>query len=223
MSNMVQMKSDHADNIEQTVSGLSSTEEIVAEAKAGRMVILVDDEGRENEGDLIIPADHITPEAINFMATHGRGLICMPVDASIGARLGLAPMTRSNNSKFGTAFTVSIGARDGVTTGISAFDRARTVQVAVDPQSTADDITTPGHVFPLIAQDEGVLVRNGHTEAAVDLAVLAGCSRAAVICEVMKDDGTMARLPDLLEFATAHNVKVGTIADLVEYRRNAKG
>lgn len=200
-------------------NGISSVEEIIEDIQQGKLVILVDDEGRENEGDLIIAADKITPEAINFMARFGRGLICMPVAASIAQRLELEPMTRKNNSKFGTNFMVSIGAREGMTTGISAYDRALTVQVAVKPESTADDISTPGHVFPLTANDDGVLGRDGHTEAAVDLARLAGFSPAAVICEVMNDDGTMARLPELLVFAAQHDIKVGTIAELITYRR----
>lgn len=201
-------------------TAISSTTEIIAEIRAGRMVILTDDEGRENEGDLIIAADRITPAAINFMATHGRGLICMPMENAIADRLNLAPMTASNSSKYNTAFTVSIGARQGVTTGISAADRARTVQVAADPACGPGDITTPGHIFPLRARGGGVRERAGHTEAAVDLAKLAGFSGAAVICEIMNDDGTMARLPDLLLFAERHGLKIGTIADLIAYRKD---
>lgn len=200
-------------------SMIASIDEIVADMAVGKMVVMVDDQNRENEGDLIVAADYITPEHINFMAMYGRGLICLPMEGAIIDRLGLSPMTRSNTSKFGTAFTVSIGAREGVTTGISAHDRARTVQVATDPQSTAVDLSTPGHIFPLRAMEAGVLERTGHTEAAVDLSKLAGCSGAAVICEVMKDDGTMARLPDLEIFASMHNMKIGTIADLVTYRK----
>lgn len=188
------------------------------EARNGRMFILVDDEDRENEGDLIIPAQMATPEAINFMATHGRGLICLAMEEEMVARLGLPMMAPQNSSGFGTAFTVSIEAKEGVSTGISAPDRARTVQVAIDPASTADDIAMPGHIFPLRARKGGVLVRAGHTEAAVDISRLAGLRGAGVICEVMKDDGTMARLPDLMDFAKGHEMKIGTIADLIAYR-----
>lgn len=198
---------------------LASIDEIIAEAAAGRMVIMVDDENRENEGDIVIPAQHVTPEIINFMITHARGLVCMPLERAMIDRLGLRPMVEDNTSKFSTAFTVSIGAKEGVTTGISAHDRAQTVKTAIDPQSGPDDITRPGHIFPLIARDGGVLERNGHTEAAIDIAKLAGCSGAAVICEIIKDDGTMARLPDLEIFAAKHNMKIGTIADLAAYRR----
>lgn len=199
-------------------NALSPIDEIIAEAAAGRMVIMVDDENRENEGDLVIPAQHVTPEIINFMITYGRGLVCMPLEKAMADRLGLKPMVSDNTSKFSTAFTVSIGAREGVTTGISAPDRAQTVKVAIDPQSGPDDISMPGHIFPLIAKDGGVLERNGHTEAAIDIAKLAGCSGAAVICEIIRDDGTMARLPDLEIFAAKHDMKIGTIADLVSYR-----
>ncbi len=207
-------------SLQRTESGsmIASTEEIIAEIAAGRMVIMVDDEGRENEGDLIVAADYITPEHINFMAMYGRGLICLPMEGAIIDRLQLSPMAQNNTSTYGTAFTVSIGAREGMTTGISAFDRAKTVQVAVNSQSTADDLSTPGHIFPLRAAEGGVLTRDGHTEVSVDLAKLAGLSGAAVICEVMKDDGTMARLADLEIFATTHNIKIGTIADVVAYR-----
>lgn len=197
---------------------LSSTEEIIAEAREGRMFILVDDEDRENEGDLIIPAQMATPAAINFMATHGRGLICLAMERPMIERLGLTMMVKRNTEAFSTAFTVSIEAKEGVSTGISAPDRARTVQVAIDPNASSADIVTPGHIFPLQAQDGGVLVRAGHTEAAVDLARLAGLRAAGVICEIMKDDGTMARLPDLVSFAQLHNVKIGTIADLIAFR-----
>lgn len=199
---------------------ISSIEDIIADIAIGKPVLMVDDEDRENEGDIIIAADRISPEAINFMITWARGLVCMPMHPDMIDRLELPMMTQSNSSKFGTAFTVSIGAKEGVTTGISPADRAKTVQVAVDPQSTADDITTPGHVFPLRAQADGVLARAGHTEAAVDLARLAGFQPAAVICEVIKDDGEMARLPDLQKFAAKYDIKVGTIADLIAYRKD---
>jgi 3,4-dihydroxy 2-butanone 4-phosphate synthase/GTP cyclohydrolase II len=199
---------------------ISPIEDLIAEARAGRMVILVDDEGRENEGDLVISADCITPEAINFMATHGRGLICMPIIETLADRLNLPPMVTDNQSSHQTAFTVSIGARHGITTGISAHDRAATVRAAIAPDATAGDLIRPGHVFPLRARQGGVLARAGHTEAAVDLAVLAGYSPAGVICEVMKDDGTMARLPDLIEFGARHGIRIGTIADLIEWRKH---
>lgn len=202
----------------QEQSCISPIEDIIIDIRNGRMVILVDDENRENEGDLIIPAQFTTPDHINFMATYGRGLICLAMEQSMIDRLGLPPMSKRNTEAYSTAFTVSIEAKHGVTTGISAPDRAHTVQVAIDPESSADDIVMPGHVFPLAAQEGGVLVRTGHTEAAVDLARLAGLRAAGVICEIMKDDGTMARLPDLAEFAARHNVKIGTIADLVSYR-----
>ncbi|MGE5791117.1 MAG: bifunctional 3,4-dihydroxy-2-butanone-4-phosphate synthase/GTP cyclohydrolase II [Bacteroidota bacterium] len=192
--------------------------EIIAEVKAGNMVILVDDEDRENEGDLIFAADFVTPEKINFMAKHGRGLVCMPITAGHARRLNLAPMVPENRSVHGTNFTVSIEAASGVTTGISAADRAHTIRVAASPAARPDDVVQPGHVFPLIAQPGGVLARAGHTEACCDLAELAGLTPAAVLCEIMKDDGTMARLPDLVEFARAHRLKLGTIADLIEFR-----
>jgi 3,4-dihydroxy 2-butanone 4-phosphate synthase/GTP cyclohydrolase II len=198
--------------------GISPTSEIIAEVKAGNMVILVDDEDRENEGDLIFAAEFVTPEKINFMAKHGRGLICMPLTESHARRLNLAPMVPTNRSVHGTNFTVSIEAASGVTTGISAADRAHTIRVAASPAARADEIVQPGHVFPLIAQPGGVLARAGHTEACCDLAQLAGLHPAAVLCEIMKDDGTMARLPDLLEFARVHSLKLGTIADLIEFR-----
>lgn len=198
---------------------LASVEEIIAEVRNGRMVILVDDEDRENEGDLVIPAQMATPESINFMATHGRGLICLCLTSDRAGQLGLELMSRHNGTRHGTAFTVSIEARDGVDTGISAADRARTVAVAVDANKTKDDIVTPGHVFPLIARDGGVLVRAGHTEAAVDLPRLAGLNPSGVICEIMNDDGTMARLNDLIPFARKHGLKIGTIRDLIAYRR----
>ncbi|MFT4194483.1 bifunctional 3,4-dihydroxy-2-butanone-4-phosphate synthase/GTP cyclohydrolase II [Ottowia sp.] len=197
---------------------VSPVEDIVAELRAGRMVILVDEEDRENEGDLVLAADHVTPEAINFMARFGRGLICLTLTRERCERLRLPPMVSRNGTKMGTAFTVSIEAAEGVTTGISAADRARTVQAAVAPGARAEDLVQPGHIFPLQAVDGGVLMRAGHTEAGCDLAALAGCSPAAVICEVMKDDGTMARLPDLQAFAAQHGIRIGTIADLIEHR-----
>ena len=197
---------------------ISPVEDIVADMRAGRIVILVDEEDRENEGDLVIAADHITPEAINFMARHARGLICLTLSRALCERLQLPPMVARNGAKHATAFTVSIEAAEGVTTGISAADRARTVQAAVAPNATAADLVQPGHIFPLQAVDGGVLMRAGHTEAGCDLSVMAGCSAASVICEVMNDDGTMARLPDLQIFAAQHGLKIGTIADLIEYR-----
>ena len=193
-------------------------EEIIEEARNGRMFILVDDEDRENEGDLVIPAQMATPDAINFMATHGRGLICLTLPKARVDALGLELMSRANGTRHETAFTTSIEAREGVTTGISAADRARTVSVAIDASKTRDDIVTPGHVFPLIARDGGVLVRAGHTEAAVDVSRLAGLNPSGVICEIMKDDGTMARMDDLVAFARLHNLKMGTIRDLIAYR-----
>ncbi len=197
---------------------LSPTTEIIADLKAARMVILVDEEDRENEGDLVFAADFVTPEKINFLAKHGRGLICMPITAEHALRLRLPPMTANNRSVHGTNFTVSIEAAEGIATGISAADRARTVQVAARADASPDDIVQPGHVFPLIAQDGGVLVRAGHTEACCDLMRLAGLNPTAVLCEIMNDDGTMARLPDLLAFAHTHGLKIGTIADLIHYR-----
>jgi 3,4-dihydroxy 2-butanone 4-phosphate synthase / GTP cyclohydrolase II len=194
-------------------------EEIIEEARNGRMFILVDDEDRENEGDLVIPAQMATPDAINFMATHGRGLICLTLTKSRVDQLGLELMSRANGTRHETAFTTSIEALEGVTTGISAADRARTVSVAIDASKGKADIVTPGHVFPLIARDGGVLVRAGHTEAAVDISRLAGLNPSGVICEIMKDDGTMARMDDLVGFARMHNLKMGTIRDLIEYRR----
>lgn len=193
-------------------------EEIIDEARNGRMYILVDDEDRENEGDLIIPAQMATPSAINFMATHGRGLICLSLDRKRVEALGLEPMSRDNRESMQTAFTTSIEAKEGVTTGISAADRARTVTVAIDSAKGPDDIVTPGHVFPLAARDGGVLVRAGHTEAAVDISRLAGLNPSGVICEIMNEDGTMARLDDLIGFARKHDMKIGTIRDLIEYR-----
>ena len=194
-------------------------EEIIEEARNGRMYILVDDEDRENEGDLIIPAQMATPDAINFMATHGRGLICLALTRPRVEQLELDLMSRSNGTRHETAFTVSIEAREGVTTGISAADRARTISVAIDASRGPQDIVTPGHVFPLVARDGGVLVRAGHTEAAVDVSRLAGLNPAGVICEIMKDDGTMARMDDLVAFARLHSLKMGTIRDLIAYRR----
>ncbi|MFD1610391.1 3,4-dihydroxy-2-butanone-4-phosphate synthase [Sphingomonas tabacisoli] len=198
---------------------LSSPDEIIDEARNGRMFILVDDEDRENEGDLVIPAQMATPDAINFMAKYGRGLICLALSKRRVDQLGLNLMSRNNGTRHETAFTVSIEAKEGVTTGISAADRARTISVAIDGTKGADDIVTPGHVFPLVARDGGVLVRAGHTEAAVDVARLAGLNPSGVICEIMKDDGTMARLDDLVSFAQLHNLKIGTIRDLIAYRR----
>ena len=197
---------------------ISPVHDIVAEMRAGRMVILVDEEDRENEGDLVLAADHVTPEAINFMARFGRGLICLTLTRERCEFLKLPPMAARNGTVYSTAFTVSIEAAEGVTTGISAADRARTVQVAVAKDSQPSDLVQPGHIFPLQAVDGGVLMRAGHTEAGCDLAALAGCSPSAVICEIMKDDGTMARLPDLQVFAAEHGIKIGTIADLIEYR-----
>ncbi|QFT62219.1 3,4-dihydroxy 2-butanone 4-phosphate synthase / GTP cyclohydrolase II [Roseivivax halotolerans] len=198
---------------------ISSVEEILEDARNGRMFILVDHEDRENEGDLVIPAQWATPDAINFMATHGRGLICLAMTSDRIAELGLTLMSSNNSSRHETAFTVSIEAREGVTTGISAADRARTVQVAIDAAKGQQDIATPGHVFPLRAKDGGVLVRAGHTEAAVDISRLAGLNAAGVICEIMNEDGSMARLPELVAFAQRHGLKIGTISDLISYRR----
>jgi len=201
---------------------LSPAEELLEEARRGRMFILVDDEDRENEGDLVIPAQFATPDAINFMARHARGLICLALTRGRVEQLGLPLMAQSNGTRHQTAFTVSIEARDGVTTGISAADRARTVAVAINPELGREHIVTPGHVFPLVARDGGVLVRAGHTEAAVDFARLAGLNPAGVICEIMNDDGTMARMPDLVAFAQRHGLKLGTIADLIAHRRRTE-
>lgn len=198
---------------------ISTTEEIIEDARNGRMFILVDHEDRENEGDLVIPAQMATPDAINFMATHGRGLICLSLTGQRIDALGLPLMASNNSSRHETAFTVSIEAREGVSTGISAHDRARTVATAIDAGKGAADIATPGHVFPLRARDGGVLVRAGHTEAAVDISRLAGLNPSGVICEIMKEDGEMARLPDLVAFAQLHGLKIGTISDLIAYRR----
>ncbi len=197
---------------------LASTTEIIEELRNGRMVILVDAADRENEGDLIIPAQMATPDAVNFMAKHGRGLICLALTHRRANELKLEAMVKHNASRLRTAFTVSIEAREGISTGISAHDRARTIATAIDPEKTANDIASPGHVFPLVARDGGVLIRAGHTEASVDLARLAGLSPAAVICEVMNDDGTMARMPDLIPFAKKHGLKIGSIEDLIAYR-----
>jgi 3,4-dihydroxy 2-butanone 4-phosphate synthase / GTP cyclohydrolase II len=201
---------------------IASAAEIIEEARAGRLFILVDDEDRENEGDLVIPAQFATPDAINFMAKHARGLICLAMTKTRCERLGLPLMSQANGSRHETAFTVSIEAREGVTTGISAADRAHTVAVAINTELGRDDIVSPGHVFPLMAREGGALVRAGHTEAAVDIARLAGLIPAGVICEIMNDDGTMARLPDLVAFAQRHNLKLGTIADLIAHRRRTE-
>jgi len=198
---------------------LSPIEEIIDEARNGRMFVLVDDEDRENEGDLVIPAQMATPEVINFMAKNGRGLICLSLTSQRVEELNLPLMPQDNRQRQSTAFTVSIEAREGVTTGISAPDRARTISVAIDPSAKMGDIVTPGHVFPLQARDGGVLVRAGHTEAAVDISRLAGLNPSGVICEIMNEDGTMARLPELIKFAQYHGMKIGAIADLIAYRR----
>jgi len=197
---------------------LSSPEELIDEARNGRMFILVDDEDRENEGDLVIPAQMATPHAINFMATHGRGLICLALTRQRVDQLGLELMSRDNGTRHETAFTTSIEAKEGVTTGISAADRARTISVAIDAGKGREHIVTPGHVFPLVAREGGVLIRAGHTEAAVDVARLAGLNPSGVICEIMRDDGTMARMDDLVAFAQRHGLKIGTIRDLIAYR-----
>src|SRR4051794_18596246 len=197
---------------------LVGTEEIINEARNGRMFILVDDEDRENEGDLVIPAQMATPDAVNFRARHGRGLVCLALTKDRADQLGLEPMTRTNRSRNETAFTVSIEAREGISTGISAADRARTIAVAIDSANGPDAIVSPGHVFPLVARPGGVLVRAGHTEAAVDVARLAGLNPSGVICEIMREDGAMARLDDLMDFARAHGLKIGTIRDLIAYR-----
>jgi len=197
---------------------LASTEEIIAELRAGKMVILVDEEDRENEGDLVLAADHVTAEAVNFMAKHGRGLICLTLTRERCQQINLPLMVRDNGTSMGTNFTVSIEAASGVTTGISASDRALTIKTAVAPNAKPSDLVQPGHIFPLMAQPGGVLIRSGHTEAGCDLAAMAGCSPTSVICEIMKDDGSMARLPDLLEFAKEHQLKIGSIADLIQYR-----
>jgi len=200
-------------------NGFATIEEALEDIKSGRMVVVVDDEDRENEGDLTMAAQFVTPEAVNFMAAHGRGLICLSMTEERAAEMHLQPMVRANTSRFGTAFTVSIEAREGVTTGISAADRAHTMRVAIDPRSRPEDLVQPGHVFPLIAKAGGVLTRTGQTEAAVDLARLAGLIPAGVICEVMNDDGTMARVPDLIPYCERHGLKMVTVADLIRYRR----
>ena len=197
---------------------LASTEEIIDDLRVGKMVVLVDEEDRENEGDLVLAADHVTAEAVNFMAKHGRGLICLTLTRERCQQLNLPLMVRDNGTSMGTNFTVSIEAATGVTTGISAADRALTIKSAVAPNAKSNDLVQPGHIFPLMAQPGGVLIRSGHTEAGCDLAALAGCSPTSVICEIMKDDGSMARLPDLLEFAKEHQLKIGSIADLIKYR-----
>jgi 3,4-dihydroxy 2-butanone 4-phosphate synthase / GTP cyclohydrolase II len=203
-------------------SPISPIEDIIEDARQGRPFILVDAEDRENEGDIIIPAQFATPAQINFMAKHARGLICLAIAADRARQLRLPPMAHDNGAPHGTAFTVSVEAREGVTTGISAHDRAHTVAVAIDPTKGFDDIVSPGHVFPLVAKDGGVLVRAGHTEAAVDISRMAGLNAAGVICEIMNDDGTMARVPDLVAFAQLHGLKIGAIADLIAYRRRTE-
>lgn len=212
---------DHSNTL--VTSGLqdyiSSPAEIIEEARAGRIFILVDDEDRENEGDLVIPAQFATPDAINFMIKHARGLVCLAMTKTRCEALGLPLMTQANGTRHETAFTVSIEAKEGVSTGISAADRARTIAVAINPELGRDDIVSPGHVFPLMARDGGTLVRAGHTEASVDIARLAGLIPAGVICEIINDDGTMSRLPELVAFSQRHNIKLGTIADLIAYRR----
>lgn len=214
--------SDAASEADSVTSAISPIEDIVEDARNGRPYILVDAEDRENEGDIIIPAQFATPEQVNFMARHARGLICLSIPAERARQLRLPPMATDNQSGHGTAFTVSIEAREGVTTGISAHDRAHTIAVAIDPTKGPDDIVSPGHVFPLVAKEGGVLVRAGHTEAAVDISRIAGLNPAGVICEIMKDDGSMARLPDLVAFAQLHGLKIGTIADLIAYRRRTE-
>src|SRR5258705_12624403 len=199
-------------------AAISPITDIIAAMRGGEIAILVDDEDRENEGDLVFAAEFVTPEKINFLAKHGRGLICMPITETHALRLGLKPMVEQNRSRHGPNFTVSIEAAEGIASGISAHDRALTIKVACAENSSAEDIVQPGHVFPLIAQPGGVLVRAGHTEACCDFARLAGLAPAAVLCEIMRDDGSMARLPDLLQFAAEHKLKIGTIADLIEYR-----
>src|SRR5512145_2738069 len=199
-------------------AAISPVTEVVQAIRAGQIVILVDDEDRENEGDLVFAADFVTPGKINFLAKHGRGLVCMPITEEHATRLGLRPMVEQNRSRHGTNFTVSIEAAEGIATGISAHDRALTIKVACSKDAKAEDIVQPGHVFPLVAHPGGVLARAGHTEACCDLARLAGLAPAAVLCEIMNGDGTMARLPDLVVFAAEHRLKIGTIADLIEHR-----
>ena len=212
------MTTDLNETTFQQVYNLATPEEIIEDARNGRMYILVDAEDRENEGDLIIPAQFATPDAINFMAKFGRGLICLAIEQQKADALGLSNMSADNRSRFETAFTQSIEAREGVTTGISAGDRSHTIQTAIDAKSRVDDIVSPGHMFPIIAKDGGVLVRTGHTEASVDISRMAGLNPSAVICEIMNDDGTMARLDDLVKYAQFHGLKIGTIEDLVAYR-----
>jgi len=220
MSKVISKQELHEARLDQEdQSVLSSIDDIIVDIRNGKPVIIVDDEDRENEGDLVIAAQMATPANINFMAKDGRGLICLPMEEAMVDRLGLQLMGRGNNTQHRTAFTVSIEAKEGVTTGISAADRAHTIQTAINLENTTESIATPGHVFPLLAREGGVLVRAGHTEAAVDLAKMAGFSGAGVICEIMNDDGTMARLNDLVKFAQFHNLKIGTIADLISYRR----
>src|ERR1039457_6255970 len=203
---------------ESEMAAFATVEEAIAEIRAGRMVVVVADEDRENEGDLTLAAEFVTPEAINFMARYGRGLICLTLTEERADYLALGPMTAENTSRFGTAFTETIEAREGVTTGISAADRAHTIRVAIDPRAKANDLARPGHVFPLRARKGGVLVRAGQTEASVDLARMAGLVSAGVICEIMNEDGTMARVPDLIRFCAEHNLKMLTVASLIRYR-----
>ena len=219
ISNLASISKKDIRRAREDLDFLSSIEDIINEARNGRMFILVDDEERENEGDLVIPAQMATPDVVNFMAMHGRGLICLALTQQRCDHLGLKLMSQANESRHSTAFTVSIEAREGVTTGISAPDRARTIAAAIDPASEAQDIVSPGHIFPLMARDGGVLVRAGHTEASVDIARLAGLNPSGLICEIMNEDGTMSRLPDLIKFAQLHNLKIGAIADLIAYRR----
>ncbi|MBC8451622.1 MAG: 3,4-dihydroxy-2-butanone-4-phosphate synthase [Rhodospirillaceae bacterium] len=219
ISNLASISKEDIRRAREDLDFLSSIEDIIEEARNGRMFILVDDEERENEGDLVIPAQMATPDVVNFMAMHGRGLICLALTQQRCDHLGLKLMSQANESRHSTAFTVSIEAREGVTTGISAPDRARTIAAAIDPASEAQDIVSPGHIFPLMARDGGVLVRAGHTEASVDIARLAGLNPSGLICEIMNEDGTMSRLPDLIKFAQFHNLKIGAIADLIAYRR----
>jgi 3,4-dihydroxy 2-butanone 4-phosphate synthase / GTP cyclohydrolase II len=219
ISNLASISKEDIRRAREDLDFLSSIEDIIDEARNGRMFILVDDEERENEGDLVIPAQMATPDVVNFMAMHGRGLICLALTQQRCDHLGLKLMSQANESRHSTAFTVSIEAREGVTTGISAPDRARTIAAAIDPESEAQDIVSPGHIFPLMARDGGVLVRAGHTEASVDIARLAGLNPSGLICEIMNEDGTMSRLPDLIKFAQFHNLKIGAIADLIAYRR----
>ena len=202
------------------MTALNTIEEIIEDIRQGKMVILMDDEDRENEGDLMVAAEKVTPEIINFMVSKGRGLLCQTMTETTARQLGLTAMVSHNTEQFGTNFTISIEAAEGVTTGISVFDRARTIQVAAAPQSTPMDIVSPGHVFPIVAKKGGVLERNGHTEAGCDLAQLAGLTPSCAIIEILNEDGSMARRPDLEVFAKLHGLKIGTIADLIEYRRS---